>query len=205
MKEKRGLLDRIAFSLDSENQPPSKQISKGSQGSKHRAGDWVCLLCNNHNYSFRKTCNRCKGQTKEQNILQSLSFLQNQNQNLNMGQGPFLSQPSYAPPSFYPSYPGYFYPQVMNFRPYESQNIAFDSQPTGCFETQKRPFEPRVISETIEKPEEPTVDLSSAFEIAIGESEAVESDEALDCAAEEELRQFTLTQSHFWRDLNLDN
>ena len=40
---------------------------------KHRAGDWVCVLCNNHNYSFREVCNRCKQQTKQANIMQSLA------------------------------------------------------------------------------------------------------------------------------------
>lgn len=29
-----------------------------------RKGDWVCLYCQNLNYSFRKKCNRCKIQTR---------------------------------------------------------------------------------------------------------------------------------------------
>ena len=32
-----------------------------------RQGDWVCVLCNNLNYSFRDTCNRCKNMTREEN------------------------------------------------------------------------------------------------------------------------------------------
>ena len=32
-----------------------------------REGDWICLNCNNLNFSFRKKCNRCKTQTREQN------------------------------------------------------------------------------------------------------------------------------------------
>lgn len=32
---------------------------KNKKGYKHRAGDWVCTLCNNHNYAFRNVCNRC--------------------------------------------------------------------------------------------------------------------------------------------------
>ena len=32
-----------------------------------REGDWVCLNCNNLNFSFRKRCNRCKTQTRSQN------------------------------------------------------------------------------------------------------------------------------------------
>lgn len=32
-----------------------------------REGDWVCFNCQNLNFSFRKKCNRCKVQTREQN------------------------------------------------------------------------------------------------------------------------------------------
>jgi len=32
-----------------------------------REGDWICLNCNNLNFSFRKKCNRCKIQTRQQN------------------------------------------------------------------------------------------------------------------------------------------
>ena len=32
-----------------------------------RQGDWVCLQCHNLNFSFRKKCNRCKIQTREDN------------------------------------------------------------------------------------------------------------------------------------------
>jgi hypothetical protein len=35
--------------------------------SQQREGDWVCYNCQNLNFSFRKKCNRCKVQTKEQN------------------------------------------------------------------------------------------------------------------------------------------
>lgn len=40
-----------------------------------RAGDWVCLLCNNLNFSFRNECNRCQKQTKKQNYIQNLLML----------------------------------------------------------------------------------------------------------------------------------
>lgn len=33
-----------------------------------RQGDWVCMMCNNLNYSFRHTCNRCKNVTREENF-----------------------------------------------------------------------------------------------------------------------------------------
>lgn len=35
--------------------------------SRAAAEDWVCLHCNNLNYSFRKICNRCKITTREEN------------------------------------------------------------------------------------------------------------------------------------------
>lgn len=35
--------------------------------SSKRQGDWVCMMCNNLNYSFRNTCNRCKNVTREEN------------------------------------------------------------------------------------------------------------------------------------------
>jgi len=40
-----------------------------------RAGDWVCLVCNNLNFSFRNECNRCQVQTKKQNYIQSLLLI----------------------------------------------------------------------------------------------------------------------------------
>ena len=43
----------------------AKNLSKTS--SQPREGDWICFGCNNLNFSFRKKCNRCKVQTREQN------------------------------------------------------------------------------------------------------------------------------------------
>lgn len=43
-----------------------------AMNSAVRAGDWVCFVCNNLNFSFRDECNRCQNQTKQQNFLQSL-------------------------------------------------------------------------------------------------------------------------------------
>jgi hypothetical protein len=40
---------------------------QGKASSQPREGDWVCYNCQNLNFSFRKKCNRCKVQTKEQN------------------------------------------------------------------------------------------------------------------------------------------
>lgn len=30
-----------------------------SKKTKERAGDWTCVRCENHNYSFRDYCNKC--------------------------------------------------------------------------------------------------------------------------------------------------
>ena len=40
--------------------------------SLHREGDWVCVNCQNLNYSFRKKCNRCKTQSRDENDKQSV-------------------------------------------------------------------------------------------------------------------------------------
>ena len=59
---------------------PSKVKNKGkaqkkSNGNSVRAGDWICLLCNNLNFSFRAECNRCGLQTKKQNHLQNFQLM----------------------------------------------------------------------------------------------------------------------------------
>lgn len=68
--------DRKLSETDSSEKKKNKTYS-------HRAGDWVCILCNNHNYSFRDICNRCKKQTKSENLQQQLYLLQHQNENFN--------------------------------------------------------------------------------------------------------------------------
>lgn len=35
--------------------------------SHSKPADWICVLCHNLNFSFRKKCNRCKTQTRHQN------------------------------------------------------------------------------------------------------------------------------------------
>jgi hypothetical protein len=48
--------------------PVKEAVFKGTKtATQTREGDWVCLNCNNLNFSFRKKCNRCKTQTREQN------------------------------------------------------------------------------------------------------------------------------------------
>jgi hypothetical protein len=60
-----------------EHSPKEFQNSRSKRGkdSGHRAGDWICNICNNHNYSFREVCNSCKTQTKIENLRQALNVL----------------------------------------------------------------------------------------------------------------------------------
>ncbi len=48
---------------------PDKQFinKKTKSTSQNKQEDWVCFVCNNLNFSFRKKCNRCKTQTRYQN------------------------------------------------------------------------------------------------------------------------------------------
>ena len=74
------LLDDLKFSFQSNysQQFPTNFAQKKSQ-KKHnqiRAGDWICNMCNNLNYSFRNVCNRCKVQTKRNNYIQNLMMMQ---------------------------------------------------------------------------------------------------------------------------------
>ena len=43
-----------------------KEINKNKKKIKRRKTDWLCLNCENLNYSFRKFCNRCKIERKEE-------------------------------------------------------------------------------------------------------------------------------------------
>lgn len=48
--------------------PIKQAIRKNTKSqTQHKAEDWVCILCNNLNFSFRKKCNRCKTQTRSEN------------------------------------------------------------------------------------------------------------------------------------------
>ena len=61
-------------------QPPKPEPKrKLSNKNEYRAGDWICNICNNHNYSFRALCNRCNTQTKENNLKQMLLTMSTEN------------------------------------------------------------------------------------------------------------------------------
>ena len=55
-----------------QNKLRSKNVK--STSNNIRAGDWVCLICQNLNFSFRDECNRCQMQTKKQNYVQGLLY-----------------------------------------------------------------------------------------------------------------------------------
>lgn len=38
------------------------QVKRPDSG---RSGDWVCLSCNNLNFAFRRSCNKCRGKKQE--------------------------------------------------------------------------------------------------------------------------------------------
>lgn len=46
---------------------PSSSYSSPASNAEHPNQDWVCVKCNNLNFSFRKKCNRCKVQSREDN------------------------------------------------------------------------------------------------------------------------------------------
>jgi len=69
------------FSVPQSNTKKAKQPKVKPQktiNTSVRAGDWVCLICNNLNFSFRNECNRCGMQTKKQNYIQSLMLIGDQ-------------------------------------------------------------------------------------------------------------------------------
>lgn len=47
--------------------PSQDRQSQSPSGAEPNTHDWVCVKCNNLNFSFRKKCNRCKVQSREDN------------------------------------------------------------------------------------------------------------------------------------------
>ena len=45
----------------------SDQTDPNTRTNDDPSQDWVCLKCNNLNFSFRNKCNRCKVQSREDN------------------------------------------------------------------------------------------------------------------------------------------
>jgi hypothetical protein len=70
--------------------PPKLIQDRSPSHSSLREGDWICFNCRNLNFSFRKKCNRCKIQTKEQND-QLISYYYSMDQNLYSGQFQVIS------------------------------------------------------------------------------------------------------------------
>lgn len=48
------------YNTSSNNHSNSNTNGKKAKSFQEREGDWVCSVCRNLNFSFRKTCNRCK-------------------------------------------------------------------------------------------------------------------------------------------------
>ena len=49
-----------------------------------RVGDWICLYCNNLNFSFRKKCNRCGLFRKSSTLLLKHQYFNNKYQNISL-------------------------------------------------------------------------------------------------------------------------
>ncbi len=48
--------------------PRRSHLPQPPKSTSHcKPEDWVCSLCHNLNFSFRKKCNRCKTQTRFKN------------------------------------------------------------------------------------------------------------------------------------------
>lgn len=73
-------------------QPKQAEKAKAPAQSQPRGGDWLCLVCGNHNYSFRETCNRCQKQTKAQNFETSLGVLNNPGLRGSLMKNPLMAQ-----------------------------------------------------------------------------------------------------------------
>jgi len=58
---------------ESQSNKPKTKSTKVT-ASSIREGDWICLICNNFNFSFRDECNRCQVQTKMLNLIQGLQL-----------------------------------------------------------------------------------------------------------------------------------
>lgn len=65
-------LDDNQSKLNAAARAKGKSKTQKAANNSVRAGDWVCLLCNNLNFSFRAECNRCGLQTKKENYIQNL-------------------------------------------------------------------------------------------------------------------------------------
>lgn len=80
---------------DSDSKFSSANTVKSAKSSQqsHRAGDWICVKCNNLNYSFRNKCNRCQMQTKKQNLLDNLLLINSEQE------GPHVSDENLFPHS----------------------------------------------------------------------------------------------------------
>lgn len=70
-----GTLEAEAKGQNTQSPLQAAKAAKGQASQTHRAGDWVCIKCNNLNYSFRNKCNRCQVQSKKQNLLDNLLLI----------------------------------------------------------------------------------------------------------------------------------
>ena len=65
-------------------QTKNSQPSNDAKKQGVRSGDWVCNLCQNHNYSFREICNRCHVQFRDQNDYEGFKEIKKPSINLSI-------------------------------------------------------------------------------------------------------------------------
>jgi hypothetical protein len=57
--------------------PKSENNKKIKKPFIERDGDWLCLQCKNHNFSFRNSCNRCQNTREENEALKNIKIENN--------------------------------------------------------------------------------------------------------------------------------
>ena len=55
-------------------QTPNKKYNCYTSNKENYYRDWVCLNCNNLNYSFRKKCNLCKNMSRDCNFITPTNY-----------------------------------------------------------------------------------------------------------------------------------
>ncbi len=93
----------------------------------HRAGDWICLCCNNHNYSFREICNRCGIQSKSGNLKQSLSLYQNQNISPDLNHSVYRFEQTFVCDTYLQ--------REVNGEPLKTMEIDYSASKTSIFDS----------------------------------------------------------------------
>ncbi|KRX11119.1 hypothetical protein PPERSA_10886 [Pseudocohnilembus persalinus] len=127
--------EQIQSQMKGQKQINPKNNKKNNPVNQYRAGDWICLICNNLNFSFRNQCNRCKIQSKKNNYVQNLMMINEQSENYQQ----------YVPSQQVPEYPSLLSEQNQQYQKQNNHNNA-----NGCNNFCKdgfNPFQQKQINE----------------------------------------------------------